>query len=150
MSPADPGPVDRRAIEALIPHAGAMCLLDRITRWDDRTIEARTNTHRGADNPLRSEDRLPVEAGIEYAAQAMAAHGGLLGRGGAARRGYVAVVNRVAWSTDRLDTIDGELVIVAEVVQTLDDSRSYVFRLTGADTELVSGEALVVLEGAVG
>ena len=42
--------------------------------------------HRDADNPLRAGGELPALCGIEYAAQAMAAHGRTLGGGRARRR----------------------------------------------------------------
>ena len=37
--------VDPR-IAQLVPHAGAMCLLERIVRWDDSSIALATATHR--------------------------------------------------------------------------------------------------------
>jgi predicted hotdog family 3-hydroxylacyl-ACP dehydratase len=58
-----------------------MCLLDEVTGWDTERISCRTSTHRAADNPLRAHGQLGIACGIEYAAQAMAAHGALLGGG---------------------------------------------------------------------
>jgi len=41
-------------IAALIPHAGAMCLLQRIEHWDDTSVTVATATHRDSANPLAS------------------------------------------------------------------------------------------------
>ncbi len=70
--------VGRQELEALIPHAGAMCLLDTVQNWDDRQIHCRSETHRNVANPLRFEGRLSALHLAEYGAQAMAIHGGLL------------------------------------------------------------------------
>ena len=45
----------REAIAALIPHQGAMCLLERVIEWDKDRIVLATSTHRAPDNPLRHE-----------------------------------------------------------------------------------------------
>jgi predicted hotdog family 3-hydroxylacyl-ACP dehydratase len=66
------------AICARLPHAGRMCLLDRLVAWDSESITCHASSHRDADNPLRSGGRLHAVAGVEYAAQAVALHGSLL------------------------------------------------------------------------
>lgn len=142
---AAPATLDRAGIEALVPHTGAMCLLERVQRWDEDSIECAASSHLDEANPLRVDGHLPVEAAIEYAAQAMAVHGGLGGGGGAPRRGYVAVLNRIEWNDERLDGGGGELRVTAEVLQAGDDSRRYAFRVEAGGTA-VSGDCLVVLE----
>ena len=71
---------------SLVPHAGAMCLLDRVIDWDEDGIRCEATV---ADrHPLKVGTRLPATALIEYAAQAMAAHGRLTTLAdGAARAG---------------------------------------------------------------
>lgn len=140
--------LDRAQIDALIPHAGAMCLLDSVVAWDEHSIECRATSHRTADNPLRLGDRLPIEAGIEYAAQAMAVHGGLGGREGPPRHGFVAVLNRVAWAVERLDTTAHELTVTAVAQHGGDDGRQYAFRIDADGRKLLWGEALVMLAAA--
>lgn len=71
MNPALAPPV-----ASLVPHAGPMCLLERVLDWDADRIRCAATI---ADaHPLRDGERLPATALIEYAAQAMAAHGRLL------------------------------------------------------------------------
>ncbi len=143
-----PATLDRAAIEGLIPHAGSMCLLDRVVDWDRESIECRTASHLEADNPLRIDGGVPIEAGIEYAAQAMAIHGGLGDPGGGVpRRGFVAVINRVSWDAEWLDDEPGELCIHAHALQGDDDGRQYAFRIDRGDHRaVIEGTALVVLE----
>ena len=78
----------------LIPHAGAMCLLDEVVEWDATRLHARSATHRQLDNPLRADGMLHAVNLCEYAAQAMAVHGALREheQGGAARPGFLVAL----------------------------------------------------------
>ena len=67
----------REAIAALLPHDGAMVLLDEATAWDEARIACSARSHRDRSNPLRREGKLSSLCGVEYAAQAMALHGKL-------------------------------------------------------------------------
>ncbi len=69
--------IDVNRIRELVPHAGAMCLLESVVQYDDQSICCETSSHLGAHNPLRYKGRLSSLCGIEYAAQAMALHGAL-------------------------------------------------------------------------
>jgi predicted hotdog family 3-hydroxylacyl-ACP dehydratase len=139
-------PLNRSQIAALIPHAGAMCLLERVAAWDDSSIRSVAVSHADAGNPLRCAGRLPVLCGIEYAAQAMALHGALSGVAGARpRSGYLASLRDVACGRERLDDLPGELEI--EAVRLMgDDSRViYQFTLQAGEALVLSGRATVVL-----
>ena len=65
MTPA----LDRAQLAALIPHAGAMCLLDAVVAWDSTTITCLASSHRAADNPLAVRRCLDTVCGVEYASQ---------------------------------------------------------------------------------
>ncbi|MGH8327695.1 MAG: phosphotransferase, partial [Steroidobacteraceae bacterium] len=90
--------LDREAIAALIPHQGAMCLLERVLEWDAEHAVLATATHRSPDNPLRSCGRLRALHLCEYGAQAMAVHGGLVARaaGSQARPALLVSLREVA------------------------------------------------------
>jgi predicted hotdog family 3-hydroxylacyl-ACP dehydratase len=62
---------------SLLPHAGNALMIERVVRWDAREIQVATTRHRAADNPLRRDGRLAAVHLAEFAAQAMALHGGL-------------------------------------------------------------------------
>lgn len=70
-------PLSRERIERLLPHRGAMCLLDEVIEWAPRSIRCAASSHRDPANPLRGPLGLSSMAGIEYGAQAMALHGAL-------------------------------------------------------------------------
>ena len=134
-------------IAMLIPHAGTMCLLDEVLRWDETSIRCRSARHRALDNPMRHAGRLGVLCGIEFAAQAMAAHGRLAG--GVDRKpqaGYLASLRDVKCRTDRLDMLAGDLLIDAERLMGDAQQVIYQFLLSADGAEVLSGRAAVVLD----
>ncbi|GGF46829.1 phosphotransferase [Aliidongia dinghuensis] len=140
--------IGRAQIEALIPHAGRMCLLDRIEAWDARTIRCRATSHRDSANPLAVNGRLGAACGVEYAAQAMALHGGLTGAvGGRPRAGYLASLRALSLKVERLDGLAGDLIVEAERLAGEGASVSYGFSVSHDGIVLLSGRAAVILEG---
>lgn len=139
--------IDKTQIAQLIPHAGAMCLLDGVLEWNASSIRCVATGHRDAENPLRSGDRLPILCGIEYAAQAMAVHGGL---GAAAwqkpRAGYLASVRNVVCAVDRLDNLDGTLIVSVESLMGDNSRVVYQFKLEHDGRTVLCGRAAVVLD----
>jgi predicted hotdog family 3-hydroxylacyl-ACP dehydratase len=138
--------IDRERIASLIPHAGAMCLLDRVVHWDQESIRCLSLHHRAADNPLRRGGRLAAICGVEFAAQAMAVHGRLAGGlEGGSWGGYLASLRDVTCRQERLDLFEDELVI--DVRRLMGDERQaiYHFALGCAGLDLLSGRAAVVL-----
>lgn len=140
-------PVSRAEIESMIPHAGRMCLLDEVLRWDATTIRCISRSHRDADNPLRAGAFLPALCGIEYAAQAMAVHGRLSSAvQQRPRAGYLASVSDLACNAERLDDIAAELVIEAEKIAGDGARVLYRFALSAEGRLLLHGMAAVVLD----
>jgi predicted hotdog family 3-hydroxylacyl-ACP dehydratase len=142
--------LDRAWIEAHVPHQGSMCLLDRIEHWTATEITCIADSHRHPDNPLRGADGLGPSNGIEYAAQAMALHGALLGgEGEGARQGYLASVRDVAWQVPRLDAIASPLTVRAQRLSGHAQHVLYQFSLEADGRELLTGRATVVLDSAI-
>ena len=140
-------PLDHAWLLAHLPHQGSMCLLDAVTAWDAQHIRCAASSHRHADNPLRAHDRLGAACGIEYAAQAMAAHGALLAAANSApRAGYLASVRGVELHVTRLDDIAADLDVEAERLSGDGNTILYGFRVSAAGRELLSGRAAVVLD----
>jgi predicted hotdog family 3-hydroxylacyl-ACP dehydratase len=134
-------------IAGLIPHSGAMCLLDGVVDWDAKRIRCMSRSHHAADNPLRADGRLPAMCGVEYAVQAMAVHGGLAGNiDGRPRLGYLASLRNVECRGERLDDLAGDLVVEAEQVTGDGAHVIYRFTLRVGELEMLSGRALVVLD----
>jgi predicted hotdog family 3-hydroxylacyl-ACP dehydratase len=140
--------VTRDGIARLIPHEGAMALLDGVLRWDADSIRCVARSHVDPRNPLRSHGRLPALCGIEYAAQAMAVHGGLSGAlSRRPRRGYLASLRDVSCLVDRLDS-EGDLVVEAEKVAANDLTVLYRFCVDIGPVRALEGSAAVVLDAA--
>ncbi|MBA3594945.1 MAG: 3-hydroxylacyl-ACP dehydratase [Polaromonas sp.] len=147
--------LNRDEIACRIPHQGNMCLLDGVTAWDDRQIQCVTTSHQSPANPLRAQGRLGAACGVEYAAQAMAVHGALVGESmsgvdaaTAPRAGYLASIRSVSLHVDRLDTVSAPLLISAERITGDDNTVLYSFSVTAGDTALLSGRAVVVLDAS--
>ena len=150
-----PETLDHAGIAALIPHRGAMCLLDRMTSWSDAGIECIAVDHRDPKHPLRSRRGLLASAAIEYAAQATAVHGALCAKaaGQGAAPGFLASARDVRLACLRLDdlpdTRPDELVVNAER-QAADASRIlYSFRVSHGGRELATGRVAVILDAAL-
>jgi len=138
--------VGKADIAGMIPHAGAMCLLDEVAAWNETTIRCIARGHCDPANPLRAGAELPALCGIEYAAQAMAVHGRLCAAvAEKPRAGYLASVSDVVCSVRRLDDLDAELVIEAEQLAGDEARVLYAFRILSKTTEILSGKAAVVL-----
>jgi predicted hotdog family 3-hydroxylacyl-ACP dehydratase len=131
----------------LIPHKGTMCLLDSVVGWTADSIHARTDSHRRAENPLRSDGVLRAVHLCEYGAQSMAVHGALLARdaGTAASPGFLVSLRAVNLALARIDDLPGSLEVFGERLLGTDASWQYAFRIEHAGTEIASGRAAVML-----
>jgi predicted hotdog family 3-hydroxylacyl-ACP dehydratase len=141
------GGLDHAAIAARIPHAGSMCLLHEVVSWNADSIDCLARSHRDPANPLRSGNRLAAVHGIEYAAQAMALHGTLLGgeNAPASRPGYIGAVRALELHTPRLDGIAGDLSVHAERLVGDASHVLYAFNIRAGDRLLVEGRISVAL-----
>jgi predicted hotdog family 3-hydroxylacyl-ACP dehydratase len=139
--------MDKSQIARLIPHDGAMCLLDGVTHWDIAAIRCVASSHRDPRNPLRRGDRLRAVCGVEYASQAMALHGALSGAiAQRPRSGYLVSVRDLVCRVERLDTLEGALEVEAERLLGDEHRVMYRFALRCGAAELLGGRAAVVLD----
>jgi predicted hotdog family 3-hydroxylacyl-ACP dehydratase len=138
--------MNRDAICARLPHAGRMCLLDHLESWDEQSITCLAGSHRSADNPLRSHDRLHAVCGVEYAAQAMALHGRLLARPDTQPAvGYLASVRDLKLEIEDLSAVPDDLRIVARRLSGDANGFIYEFEIVAATHTLLSGRVAVRL-----
>jgi len=138
-------------IDTLIPHAGAMCLLQRVIAWTPNMIKAVSATHSETSNPLRSRDRLRAVHLCEYGAQAMALHGGLVAasEGARAEPGLLVSLREVRFSVDWAHDLPGELEIVAWRLYSGPGGWQYRFLVEGEGRHLASGRAAVIVARAL-
>ena len=136
--------LNRAAIAARVPQAGAMCLLERVIAWDDGHIacEARVEP---AGHPLARDGRVPAIAAVEYAAQATAVHGALLEPGSGPRDGMLAKLNDVELSPG---VLDGRLEVRADVLSRGAAGCIYGFTVHDAGGCRARGRLLVALQDA--
>jgi predicted hotdog family 3-hydroxylacyl-ACP dehydratase len=132
--------------EYLIPHRGAMSLLDSVVDWDDTRIHLTAISHTHTDNPLRSDGLLRAVHLCEYGAQAMAVHGGLLAQreGKVAAPGLLVSLRSVRLHVARVDELPGPLDVHA--IKLLDGGASwqYEFRVEHRGQVLAEGRAAVI------
>jgi predicted hotdog family 3-hydroxylacyl-ACP dehydratase len=133
--------LDRDWLARHLPHHGAMNLLDEVVAWDATSLHARTARHRDASNPLRCGTELPVAAGIEYGAQAAAAHGALAA-GAPSGPGMIAAVRAVIFHAPRLD-VEGGLDVRVEQLGASETGVLYRFEVSARGEPLVEGRVTV-------
>lgn len=132
----------------VIPHGGIMCLLDTVEQWDENQILCRSGSHRDLTNPLRRGEQLEALCGLEYAAQAMAVHIGMLNdhASDSATIGYIGAVHDVAFRRDRLDDIRGDLTIHASRLFGDGANFMYTFLVSADREEVLRGRASIFLK----
>jgi predicted hotdog family 3-hydroxylacyl-ACP dehydratase len=137
-------------LRGLLPHGGAMCLLERIVTRDGRGMTLATRTHTSSANPLRHRGRLRALHLCEYGAQAMAVHGGLAAReaGRILAPGLLVSLREVVLSADYVETLEGELLVEVERLEAGAAGLQYAFRVTHQGAELARGRAAVIEETA--
>jgi len=138
-------PLDRTWLLANLPHQGAMNLLDAIVAWNDASVRAVARNHRAPDHPLRRGGELPSVCGIEYGAQAAAAHGALASHE-PCRAGLLASVRSVVMHVRRLDDVPGDLDVLAERLGGDDTGVLYRFEVASAGRLLVEGRVAVAFQ----
>ena len=141
--------IDKAALRRLIPHHGTMCLLDTVEQWDDTSIICTAASHRDTTNPLRRDNQLEAVCGLEYAAQAMAVHVGLLeerGRKHTIAVGYLGSVNNLTLRAGRLDDVKEDLTVQATRLVGQRSSFIYTFRVSAGRQELLDGRASIFLK----
>lgn len=142
--------LSRAGIAARIPHAGRMCLLDRVLAWDGQHILCAATGHRDAGHPLRERGGLPVWAGIEYAAQAAAVHGSLVQGDAPPRRGMLGRLHAVRPGCDWLDGVASALTIRATALHRDPAGGIYAFEAHGDGALLLQGRFTIVFtDGAL-
>lgn len=133
-------------IEALIPHAGGMCLLEQVFSYTDKEIICRTQSHLEVSNPLKTDGKLSKMHLIEYGAQAIAVHGGLMELSLATvapKLGYIAMVKAVKWG--EFDPFTEFLEVTATAIMADEMCKLYAFCVTDAGLRNVcSGRVMVI------
>ena len=132
--------LDHADIAARIPHAGRMCLLDRVLYWDAHGIRCSATSHRDKNNPLREAGGLSALAGMEYAAQAAAVHSALLLDEAVPRSGVLAALKNVTASRLWLHEINEDIVVEATLLHGDPAGGIFAFAVFADEERVLSGQ----------
>lgn len=140
--------IEREELCSLIPHTGDMCLLDGVQVWDEQHIVCSSHSHLDQNNPLRCAQGLSSLQGVEYGAQAMAVHGGLLARaqGQKIPPGYLAALRQVELNVDWLHDIEAPLIVEASRLLGQGGQFIYQIRVLAQERLLLQGRATVMTQ----
>ena len=124
-----------------------MCLLDSMLSVSETDIVCSAVSHRNADNPLRSHDRLGAAIAVEYAAQAMALHGSI-GKADLAvptKGGRLINVRQLTLHCARFDDVASRLTVRATRLMGDAVNVIYSFEVSADGRMIASGRAGVML-----
>ncbi len=134
-------------IETLIPHSGGMCLLEKIISYSSEEMICQTTSHLSDKNPLKENGSLSKMHLIEYGAQAVAVHGGLIEKifssDAEPKLGYIAVLKSIKWGGGDFQTplLEGKALLITEN----EASKLYEFEVRDAEQQSVcTGRVMVV------
>lgn len=132
----------------LIPHDGAMCLIQEVVEWDQERIICRSHSHIAEDNPLRSANQLNAVHAIEYGAQAIGLHGRLAAGPGksSSRSGLLVGLRQVKLHRARFDDTEEPLIITAQQLLADGQNLLYAFAVNLNETPLAEGRAAIITQ----
>jgi len=142
--------IERDELACLIPHAGLMCLNDAVIQWDPLSVICSTQSHLRKNNPLYKDKKLSALHAIEYCAQAMAIHGGLLAReqGKVLASGYLAALRNIELTHEYLSDIKQDLIISVKQLMAQGGNLMYEFTMYYLQNEeqikVASGRATII------
>ncbi len=139
--------ISKQELCQLIPHDGAMCLLDGVEHWDDEGICCWSESHLDQGNPLRGLNGLPALHALEYGAQAMAVHGGLLAQKRGEQRlpdGYLVAIRNARFYAEFLDASSTKLQVEARRLLAESGNIIYSIDVSAAGESIAQARATVM------
>lgn len=139
--------ISKKDLYQLLPHGGAMCLLDSVLYWDTKTIVCTASSHREDSNPLKRPEGVEAICGLEYAAQAMGAHIGLTTSSNRGRAiGYVGAIKTLRVYVPYLDVFKDNLEIYSEKKFAQETGFIYTFIIRAQGKDLLGGQASIFVK----
>jgi len=125
-------------VAMLVPHSGQMVLLERVVSADEDNLCAEVRIHAGS--VLATEQGVGSWVGIEYMAQAIAAHAGWLAwqRGDAVKVGFLLGSRKYDASVPYFAPGSVLLVHVHRVLQAENGLGAFDCRIVSADADAAS------------
>ena len=128
-------------IRSLVPHSGEMVLIERVVSADEDNLCAEVRIHAGS--VLATGQGVGSWVGIEYMAQAIAAHAGWLARqrGDAVKVGFLLGARKYETSVPYFALGSVLLVHVHRMLQAENGLGAFDCRIVSADADADSGAA---------
>jgi predicted hotdog family 3-hydroxylacyl-ACP dehydratase len=127
--------IDLSDVAALLPHSGAMVLLDTVTTFKKLSLAAELTVRN--DGLLGDEANVPAWAGIEYMAQAIAAYIGIKAKlaGEPIKLGYLLGTRRYS---SNISAFSIGTVLKVQIENIIQDDKLGVFncKITGIGIEV--------------
>lgn len=142
--------LSRLELSKFLPHGDNMCLLSSVERWNVSSITCLSSTHRDQDNPLRQNGVLGMLSGLEYAAQAMGVHVGLIRNISEhnASVGYLGAIRDIHVYHQTFQQILDDLTIEASLLLEQHMSFIYAFSIKAREGILLQGRASIFIQGS--
>jgi predicted hotdog family 3-hydroxylacyl-ACP dehydratase len=142
--------IGRDQILKLVPHAGRMCLIERVSGWDPQQIHCEADSHHDPEHPMRRLGALAAVHLIEYGAQAAAIHASLLTTdpAHADKAGMLVSVRDCELCVERLDDLLHALQIRAKREAASAAALTYSFEVSHQGLKLGSGRLMIKLAPA--
>ncbi len=135
-------PLSQADFKHLVPHSGTMLLIDRVESWTQTDIISVSKSHQNPDHPLRFNGSLSSLHLIEYGAQTIAIHCGLLMREN--KMGVLAAVKNAHFYVNTLDALHHELLIQGIEKHQSSQGAVYQLNITANNTLLLSAQITVI------
>lgn len=135
-------------IRSLMPHAGAMVLLDRVVSVDHENLCAEVRIHAGS--VFAGPEGVGGWVGIEYMAQAIAAHAGYAARqrGEAVKVGFLLGTRRYQCSRSSFGLHSILRIHVHKVLQADNGLASFECRIEEIENQPLASATITVFEPA--
>ena len=140
--------VTRAQIERMVPHGGAMCLLDAVAQWGPERITC-SGMLPDAGHALARDGRVPAIVAAEYAAQAAAVHGALLDGSATPRPGVLATLLDVELRQPHFDARGGAPTVAAQLLSRSGQGCMYAFEVTQSGVPVADGRLVVAFPAEV-
>lgn len=135
-------------IRSLVPHSGPMVLLDRVISVDQENLCAEVRIH--ADSVFAGKDGVGSWVGIEYMAQAIAAHAGYAARlrGEPVKIGFLLGSRRYDCSRSTFALLSVLRIHVLLVLQSESGLASFECRIEDMEKQILATATITVFEPA--
>lgn len=131
-------------LSSLLPHGKPLLLIEEVLKWNEESIVAKTMSHTYSDNPLLKNGLLHPIHSLEYAAQVMAIHSGLLNENKKSRTMLIGGLRKLSFSRTPLNKYLAPLTVMAKTKIHSSSGAIYQFSIMSSDSQIGRGRIILV------